>query len=80
MPFTTADAAAERITDIKTGLALGPSNEPTAKSFPKNKWLDTECKLQKRRVNDAKKNSFLSLTTLLSDRVTIRKRRSIRPC
>ena len=60
MPFTTADAAAERITDMITGLALGPSNETTAKTFPKNKWFDTECKLQKRRVNDAKKK-FISL-------------------
>ena len=73
MPFTTADAAAERITDMITGLTLGPINETTAKTFPKNKWFDTECKLQKRRVNNAKKK-------FISDRVTIRKRRSIRLC
>ena len=49
------NAAAERVTGMITELVLVPSNKTTAKTFPKNKWFDTECKLRKRRVDDANK-------------------------
>ena len=47
MPFDRADVAAERIMNVIAGLVPEPSNNRTATTFPKNKWFDRECKVQK---------------------------------
>ena len=61
-------ADVERIMNVIAGLLTEPSNNRTATTFPKNKWFDRECKVQKRRVNDVKKKFIALANNPLSQR------------
>ena len=57
IPFETTDTSVKNITTLLTGLfpQTNGSRFQKKKCFPHNTWFDAECKMQKRKVNDAKK-------------------------
>ena len=57
IPFETTDTSVKNITTLLTGLfpQTNGSRFQKKKCFPHNTWFDAEFKMQKRKVNDAKK-------------------------